>query len=91
MSGVRCHMSCVMCHLSLVTCHLLHVTNANSHGASPCYLPQYAQQDAAADLDIHPKIIIFGVAIFDHFGAKIAISLLFPNKQTHRRTSQLLD
>ena len=40
-----------------VTCHLLHVTNANnhSHWPSPCWLPQYAQQDAAADLNLDPS------------------------------------
>ena len=26
-----------------VTCHMSHVTNANSYGPSPCYLPHYAQ------------------------------------------------
>ena len=53
MPHVRCHMSCVRCQVSGVRCHLSHVTNANthSHGPSPCNLPQYAQQDAAADLE----------------------------------------
>ena len=42
-----------VCVVSPVTCHMSHVTNANmhSHIPSPCYLPKYAQQDVAADLD----------------------------------------
>ena len=52
------NVSGVTCQVSLVTCLLSYVTNANSHshGPSPCLLPQYAQQDTAADLDIGPKI-----------------------------------
>ena len=68
-SGVRCQVSGVRCRVSPVSWHLSHVTNANSHinGPSLCKLPQYPQQDAAADLDLdsstrsceNPKITLF--------------------------------
>ena len=96
-SDIRCQVSGVRCRVSPVSCHLSHVTNANSHinGPSLCKLPQYPQQDVAADLDLdsstrsceNPKITLFFCAgIFDHFWAKIAISqtnvlpLLFSKK-----------
>ena len=65
-SGIRCQVSCVRCqvsgsksHVPRVTCHLSPVTNAdsNSHGPCPCLLPQYAQQDYSADLDLDPPKI----------------------------------
>ena len=67
MSDVRCQVSCVRCHVSGVryhvsgvTCHLSHVTNPTAKATNlPCYLPQYAQQDSAADLDLEPKINCF--------------------------------
>ena len=54
-----CQVSGVTCRLLLVICHLSYVTNANSHshGPSPRLFPHYAQQDAAADLDIDPSTI----------------------------------
>ena len=56
-SCAMCHVSCVRCHMSCVACHLSYVTNANSqsHGPCPCHLPYYAQQGAAADLDLDPS------------------------------------
>ena len=42
----------------VVACYLSHVTNAknHSHRPLPCQLPQYAQQDTGADLDLHPLL-----------------------------------
>ena len=58
-SSIMRHMSGVRCHVLLVTCHMSHITNAKSqsHGPSPCWLPHYAQQDAAADLDLDPSTL----------------------------------
>ena len=67
MSGVKCqvsgvmyHMSHVMCHISLVGCNWCHMSlmpEATFTDPPPALLPKYAQQDAAADLDLDPKII----------------------------------
>ena len=59
LSHGRCHVSHVMCHLSPVTCHPWHVTNANSHSHSPLLTSQYAQQDAAADVNLDPSMISY--------------------------------
>ena len=52
-----------------------HVTDANSYSQGPslCQLPKYAQQDAAADLDLDPSALsrkdpnstVFGGKFFD--------------------------
>ena len=67
-------MSGITYHVSHVSCQLSHVNNANSHshGPSHCQLPEYAEQDVAADLDLdHPimscKDTQICTAIFDHF------------------------
>ena len=46
----------VMCHVLRVTCHLSPANN-HSQGPIPCKLPQYEQQDAAADLDLDPSVL----------------------------------
>ena len=47
------------CQVARVECNQSHVTNANSQsqGPSPCYLPRYAQQDAAAGINLDPSTI----------------------------------
>ena len=46
-----------MCIQQPVTCNIVSKANIQSLGASPSLLPQYAQQDAAADLDLDQSAI----------------------------------
>ena len=74
-SGVRCHMSGVTCQVSHVTCHISLMPTAPATDPPTAKLPQYAEQDAAVDLDLDPKIKLspprFLQPFLSHFSDKI--------------------